>query len=141
MFLSTTKKNRSSLNRSISSHFDNLWQTFDNFFDSSLGDLEQSVSNTDGSLSFILDVPGFNEGDLVVETNSKHRIISVRGEVKTPHSHRSVNNTFSVPETHYLENPEVTLSAGVLTLTFKKLETLVEEGVKQIPIKVSTTNK
>ncbi len=140
MFLSTTKKNRSNLNHSISNHFDNFWQAFDDFFDHSLGNLNQYISNTDGSLSFTLDVPGFNNGDLVVETNSKYRTISVRGEVKNDYSHRSVNNTFSVPETHDFENPGVVLSAGVLTLTFKKLENGAEENIKQIPIKIDTTN-
>ena len=118
-------------NRSLSYNgFDQMRGAFDSLFD--FAALSNHQKNDDGSLSVSIDVPGIKEEDITIENDGD--VISVKGESKIATSHRSVSQTFSIPEGYSSENVKAELSHGILTLTLESKQLEPQKEVKKIAI-------
>ena len=119
-------------NRPLSYHgFDQMvGHPFDRLLD--FAALSNFQKNDNGSLSVSIDVPGIKETDITIENDGES--ISVKGESKTSTSHRSVSQTFSIPEGYSAENVKAELSHGILTLTLESKQLEPQKEVKKIPI-------
>lgn len=74
----------------------------------------ESKKNEDGSLDIVVEIPGIQESDLVIEVADG--AINIKGERKTPTSSYSVQKSFSIPEGYDTDNIIAELKNGILNL-------------------------